>query len=346
MSNQIPTLRDIRPISSVQVRHIVGQAPKPEHYAYHQTPTAMGARSGTLTVLKDRPQKGHKPNYVPGADIPVRSRQPTDTIGYTMKIGAEAAGVPDLEAQASQLGGDGQMQGVQKAQQRMREVARETSDKMRLMMNGREAVFDVFLYEGTWNSGSTALLGADSWLNINADIPAHLQQMTTDLNVDEGLTLTLSRPVWKKFQINLALRSGLPTDMHRHLLTEETAGVALQKFGIERVVVSKAAYTQGGSDYIMRNAAYLSVSTDVDEVIGQGESVNPSAFWRLCEDLRPDGRHDVGSRINFGDKTKRMWDFYIRQGRRESAISEIVQILYAETFVPCRADKLIRYTMA
>lgn len=144
----------------------------------------------------------------------------------------------------------------------------------------------------------------------------------------------------------MALRSGLPLDAHRHLVDEQTAGVALGKFGVEKVVVSRAAYTQGGSDYIMRDAAYLCVATDVDEVIGQGEAVNPSAFWRLCEDLRPDGRHDVGTRINFGDKAKRMWDFYVRQGRRESAMSEIVQILYAETFVPCRREKLIRYTMA
>lgn len=79
-------------------------------------------------------------------------------------------------------------------------MARETTDKMRLMMNGREEAFDRFLYDGTWNSGSTALVGAESWLNVNADIPSHLQQMTIDLNVDEGLTLVVSRNVWKKIR--------------------------------------------------------------------------------------------------------------------------------------------------
>ena len=344
MSDQIPTLKNIRPISSMQVRHIVGQAPKPQHFAYHQAgPTAMGARSGTLGVLEDRPQTGHKPNYVPGTDIPVRPRQPQGEISYKMKIGAEAAMVPDLESQAGQLGGDGQMLGVNKAQQRMKDIARETADKTRLMMCGREKVFDAFLYDGTWNASSTTLLGADRWLDVNSDIPSQLQQMKSDLNIDEGLTLMVTRSIWNKVQLNVALRSAMPTDTHR-LLFGEKPDDAFRAFGIDKVIVSKAAYTKGGSDYIMRDAAYLYLGTDVDEPIGQGEAVNPSAWWRLCEDIGPNGAHDVGRRLNFGDG-KRMHDFYIRQGRRESAISEVIQILYAECFVQCRAEKLIRYKM-
>lgn len=344
MSDQIPTLKDFRPISSIQTRYIVGNAPDPKAFAYHQAgPTSLGARKGTLTVLKDRAQTDYEPSYVPGGDIPIRPRQPRGSIPYKMKIGAEAAAVPDLESQASQLGGDGQMAGVNKAQQRMKDVAIETADKLNGMMLGREKIFEAFLYDGTWNSGSTTLVGGDRWTDPGSDIVSQLQEMGTALNADEKLTLLVSRNVWRQMQANTSLRSSMPTDQYR-LLFGAKPSEAFQQFGIDRVVVSRAAFTKGGSDYVFRDAAYLFVSTDVDEVIPQGEPVNPSAFVRLCEDLRPDGAHDVGRRLNLGD-TRRMYDFYIRQGRRESALSEVIQMLYAECFVQTQKDKLIRYKM-
>lgn len=347
MSAEIPTLANARPVKPILVRHIVGAAPRPAHYAYHQAfPTAKGARTGTLSVLKNRALKDHKANYVPGVSIAIRSQQPTDSIQYTMKLGAEAAGVPDLDAYAEQVGGDGYEAGIPKAQKRLRKIGRETAEKMELMMNGREKSLDVALYDGTgFNSGSAALVGAESWLNVNADIPSHLQQARKDLAEDSGLTLMMTRDVWLSFQSNLALREGLPITERRQVLTEQTSLQLLGDYGIERVVVSRAAYTRGGSDYIMRSAAYIYVGTEIDEVIGEGEAVNPSAFWRLCEDLRPEGRLEAGTRINFGDAAKRMWDFYVRQGYDNNTMQEVVQILYGEVFVPCRKDKLLRLKM-
>lgn len=340
-SQTIPTLANARPVDSHQEGLIFGCATDVHAFSYRRVPAVEGRRSGTFDVLRDVSQKRTPVPHTPGTPIAASPDAPKDAVAYDMFIGADAALIPDLAAQATQYGGDP----VDRGRAIAHDKALKTWRKMRQLMCDREQRFASFLTTSTWNSGSTTLAGANSWRNPASDIPTYLQTAKKALNAgDANLVLIVNLPVYYGLQENTALRAGLPVDAMRHLVTDKTAPEVLGQWGIKELWVSSAAYTPNGADFIMPDIAVLAVLEDAQQMIPEFMPVNPSAFVRLVEPLRPEGPVTVGRPITFGDNPAE--DFFIREGYNQDLGGQVTQVLYSDCFKQARARLGFRYTMA
>lgn len=343
----LPTLSNARPVDSLVAEQVFGFVNDPNAYLFHQMlPAAEGGKSGTLPVIAATARgKGRRRGYRPGAAIVETNRTPRSPVTYKMEYDALAVSVPHLDALAHQTHGEQ----TQMQEALDDEVALETAEAMRELMNSRESALDEFLRTSTWNSSSGANGGNDSWMSANADIPAQLQQWKGFLNLDQKLSLSMSMPIFRALQTNASLVSKLPDNMPKDALGGEDIEASkaamlavFNKYGIRRIEVSSAAYTPNGSDYIFGNYTYLGLLEDENVVAPYGKPVNPSAAHRICQPLSPTARFKPGRPIRFGQQGAAN-DFYIRRGTDDGRMSDVIQVLYAETRVQTRAELLLRF---